>query len=273
MTGMTGSLWSATAGEAPPRAPLPGETSVDVAIVGAGYTGLWTAYYLRRAAPDLRIAVLERAHAGFGASGRNGGWCSAIFPVGMRKLAQMHGLERATALRIAMQDTVAEVGRVAAAEEMEADYEQGGVVILIRNPAQMARAQAELESARRHGIRSQAPDAVPGGGAGPGARRERAGRAVLPTLRGPASTQLVRRLADRVEQLGVSVYEQTAARAIEPRAVGTDRGRVTADVVVRATEAYTAQLPGDHRAVLPIYSLMVATEPLPQSARREIGLP
>jgi glycine/D-amino acid oxidase-like deaminating enzyme len=140
----TGSLWSTTAAEARPREPLSGDLAVDVAIVGGGYTGLWTAYYLRRAAPDMRIAVIEREHVGFGASGRNGGWCSAIFPVGMPKLARMHGLERATGLRVAMQETVDEVGAVAATEGMEVDYAKGGVATLIRNPAQMARARADI---------------------------------------------------------------------------------------------------------------------------------
>src|SRR5688572_20303700 len=75
------SLWHETAGESfKARAPLPGDIDVDVAIVGAGYTGLWTAYYLHSIDPSLRIALVERKIAGFGASGRNGGWCSALFP-------------------------------------------------------------------------------------------------------------------------------------------------------------------------------------------------
>src|SRR4249920_645015 len=85
------SLWSATDDQPRRRDPLARDLDVDVVIVGAGYTGLWTAYYLRRANPNVRIAVIDQAHAGFGASGRNGGWCSAIFPVGPRKLAQLHG--------------------------------------------------------------------------------------------------------------------------------------------------------------------------------------
>ena len=74
------SLWWDTLEEpVTPRAALDGDTEADVAIVGAGYTGLWTAHYLARADPKLRIVVLEQAVAGFGASGRNGGWCSAFF--------------------------------------------------------------------------------------------------------------------------------------------------------------------------------------------------
>jgi glycine/D-amino acid oxidase-like deaminating enzyme len=272
-SGQTGSLWSATAGEARPRAALGGNLTVDVAIVGAGYTGLWTAYYLRRADPGIRIAIIERAHAGFGASGRNGGWCSAIFPVGMRKLAQMHGLERATALRVAMQETVEEVGAVASREGMEVDYAKGGVVTLVRNPAQMARAEADMASARRHGVPEEDLRRLTRDEALSFVRAENVlGAMYTPHCAALHPLKLVRALADRVERLGVTLYEQTAARAIGPRLVETDRGRVTADIVVRATEAYTAQLPGAHRALLPIYSLMVATEPLSESAWEEIGL-
>ncbi len=272
-TAQTGSLWSATAGQARPRAPLGGDATVDVAIVGAGYTGLWTAYYLRRADPGLRVAVIERAHAGFGASGRNGGWCSAIFPVGMRKLAQMHGLQRATALRIALQDTVDEVGAVAAAEGMDVDYAKGGVVTLVRNAAQMARARADIESARRYGVPEADLRMLSRGEALSRVRAENVlGAIYTPHCAALHPLKLVHHLAARVEQLGVDIYEQTAARSLGPRLVETDRGRVSADVVVRATEAYTAQLPGAHRALLPIYSLMVATAPLPEPAWDEIGL-
>src|SRR5262245_45608128 len=86
------SLWHATAGEAlTPRAALPGPIEADVAIVGAGYTGLWTAYYLRQRLPSARIVILEQHLAGFGASGRNGGWCSSIFPASWRRIARDGG--------------------------------------------------------------------------------------------------------------------------------------------------------------------------------------
>jgi glycine/D-amino acid oxidase-like deaminating enzyme len=144
-------LWSETADQPRPRPPLERDLDVDVAIVGAGYTGLWTAYYLRRADPNIRIAVIDQADAGFGASGRNGGWCSAIFPVGPRKLVQMHGHEQATALRLAMQQAVDEVGAVAAAEGMQIDFAKGGCVDLARNPAQLTRARRRrVRSRLRH---------------------------------------------------------------------------------------------------------------------------
>src|SRR6185369_10655996 len=94
-----------------PGRSTPGDLDVDVAITGAGFTGLWTAYYLATASPGLRIAVLEREIAGFGASGRNGGWCSALFPASLAKLERMAGRDAAVAMYRAMQGTVDEVGK------------------------------------------------------------------------------------------------------------------------------------------------------------------
>src|SRR6202046_5818424 len=111
------SFWHDTVpGTLAPGDPLAGDLSADVAIVGAGFTGLWTAYYLSRAEPGLKIAVCEREIAGFGASGRNGGWCSALFPASLGKLERMAGRDAAIAMQRAMQETVDEVGRVGAGE-------------------------------------------------------------------------------------------------------------------------------------------------------------
>ncbi|HEY1516480.1 MAG TPA: FAD-binding oxidoreductase [Solirubrobacteraceae bacterium] len=269
----TGSLWNATADRPRDREPLARDVDVDVAIVGAGYTGLWTAYYLSRANPNVRIAVIDQAHAGFGASGRNGGWCSAIFPVGPRKLAQLHGPERATALRLAMQDAVDEVGAVAVDEGMQIDFAKGGCVTLVRSPAQLTRARADVESARGYGIGERDLRWL----SGEEARSITGAQGVLGAMYSPHCAalhpgRLVCELAERVERGGVTIYEQTAARSIAPGVVVTDRGRIQAELIVRATEGYTARLPGFRRSLLPIYSLMIATEPLPDGAWDEIGL-
>lgn len=266
-------LWTATADPPRHRDPLDHDLDVDVVIVGGGYTGLWTAYYLRRANPNATIAVIDQAHVGFGASGRNGGWCSAIFPVGPRKLARMHGHEQATALRLAMQDAVDEVGAVAAAEGMQIDFAKGGCVTLARNPAQLARARADIESARGYGIGEQDLRLL----SRDEARSITGAEGVLGGMYTPHCAalhpgRLVRQLSERVERAGVAIYEQTAARSIAPGLVATEHGRIRAQVVVRATEGYTARLPGWRRSLLPIYSLMIATEPLPDAAWEEIGL-
>lgn len=74
-------LWDATLNIEPvERAPLRTTEEVDVAIIGAGFTGLWSAFHLLSNKPDLKIAIIEKERVGFGASGRNGGWVSALYP-------------------------------------------------------------------------------------------------------------------------------------------------------------------------------------------------
>jgi glycine/D-amino acid oxidase-like deaminating enzyme len=142
------SLWHATAPDAlEPRAPLPGPRTADVAIVGAGYTGLWTAYYLQELDPSLRIVLLESEIAGFGASGRNGGWCSALFPVGLSALARDHGRPAAVAQHLAMRDSLHEVGRVITSEGIDAQWALGGTITVARNPMQLQRAHEEIREA------------------------------------------------------------------------------------------------------------------------------
>lgn len=268
------SLWHDTV-EAPasPRPPLEQDIDVDVAIVGAGYTGLWCAYYLRQTDPGLRVAVLEQRFAGYGASGRNGGWCSAIFPVGPRKLTRCHGPAGADAMRRAMRETVDEVGRVAQAEAMDVDFSKGGVLTLLRGPAQLERGRAHVEEARRFGVSEDDLQLL--------SQQEASARVRVPETLGAVFSpdcavlhpgRLVSELAKRVDRAGVPIYERTTVTGLSPRVVTTDRGRVRADVVIRATEAFTPAIPGHRRELLPIYSLMLATEPLPDAVWAEIGL-
>jgi glycine/D-amino acid oxidase-like deaminating enzyme len=249
---------------------MPGSASADVAIVGAGYTGLWTAYYLLGADPSLRVALVEQEIAGFGASGRNGGWCSALFPVSASRLAGEHGRDAAVAQHRAMRDSVAEVVRVVATERIEADIALGGTVVLARTDPQLRRARAEVDEAREFGIDIELLDAE-------AARRHLAATSVVggtytPHCAAIHPAKLARGLADAVEARGASIYEQTRASAIEPGVVHTDRGTLRADVVVRATEGYTPRLAGQRRAIAPVYSLIIATEPLTQAIWDEIGL-
>ncbi len=246
-----------------PRPPLPGDLDVDVAIVGAGYTGLWTAYYLAVADPGLRIAVLEAEIAGFGASGRNGGWCSALFPQSVAALARRNGRDAAVALYRELQSTVDEVGRVAATESIDCHFAKGGTVVLARNRVQWRRAEEEVEEARAYGF---SPDDVVL--LGPDEARAHCGAA---DVRGATFTphcaaihpaRLVRGLARVVERRGVRIFERTRVNAITPRTVHTGYATVRAEAVVRATEGYTPGLKGERRTVVPVYSLMIATEPL-----------
>src|SRR5256714_10582799 len=147
------SYWLASVpGSLFPGDPLPGDLDVDVAIAGAGFTGLWTAYYLAVAQPGLRIAVCEAQIAGFGASGRNGGWCSALFPASLSKLTRMGGRDAAIAMYRAMQQTVDEVGAAVAAEGIDCHWAKGGTVQLARSEVQLERARAEIAEAREFGF-------------------------------------------------------------------------------------------------------------------------
>ena len=127
------------------RPPLENDITVDVAIVGAGYTGLWTAYYLAQQDPSLSIAILDANVAGFGASGRNGGWCSSYFPTEIDKLGRIYGRNSARMMQDAMHDTVDEVGRVIREENIDCFWEQGGTITYARTPLQWKRAQEYID--------------------------------------------------------------------------------------------------------------------------------
>ncbi|MBA3294063.1 MAG: FAD-dependent oxidoreductase, partial [Geodermatophilaceae bacterium] len=256
-----------------PSDPLTGPRDVDVAIVGGGYTGLWTAYYLVRADPSLRIAVLEREVVGFGASGRNGGWCSAIFPATPRKVAAGSSRDGARRMQLAMNDTVGEIEKVIQDEGIACDFARGGYVSVARNRAQWARAQAEVAGWRDWGFgedhmrlldATEASERLNASGVH--------GGTFTPHCAALHPARLVRGLASVVRGLGVLIHESTGVDEIVPGMARTAHGDVTAGIVVRATEGFTAALPGLRRAIVPMYSLMVATEPLSDSQWAAIGL-
>ena len=265
------SLPDALAG--PVRPALEGSTTADVAVVGAGYTGLWTAYYLAKADPSLKVVVLEAETAGFGASGRNGGWASALFPTSLEKVAGSSSRAAAVALLEAMFDTVDEVGRVTQDEGIDCHFRKGGTVALIRTPVQMERAKAEIADHRSWGFGPEhfallsADEARALVGA-----TDVLGATYSPDCASIHPARLVRGLALAVERLGVTIHERTRVTAIEPGMVRTEHGDVRAPRVVRATEAWTAELPGHERDIAPVYSLVLATEPLPAAVWDEIGL-
>ena len=142
--GATGSLWWAGLPTRSTREPLAQSENVDVAIVGAGFTGLWTAYYLLEADPSLNVLVLEAEHVSFGASGRNGGWVSALYPVAARVLARDYGKRAAMDQYAALRESVDVVGGVAVAEGIECGFHKGGTLVIATNRAQAARAKAEV---------------------------------------------------------------------------------------------------------------------------------
>ena len=263
--------WSQLGGLPQPRPALPGNRRVDVCIVGAGYTGLWTAYYLKRAQPSLKIAIVEAQFAGFGASGRNGGWLTNSVTGGREQYVAQFGLGAAGKMQTMLNETVAEVINICSREGIEADIVAGGEYILAQNPAQQARlvewAAAEQSWPMTDAVLLSAAEA-----------RQRVniesttGALWQPHAARIHPAKLVSGLARVVEATGVSIYESTSASLIEAGRVVTDRGVVTATTaVIRATEGFTANLKGLHRAWLPMNSSMIATAPLPDDVWNQIG--
>lgn len=266
------SLWHATIGEDwVARPALPGDRDFDVVIVGGGFTGLWTAYYLAAADKGLRIAVLEAEVCGFGASGRNGGWCSALFPASLAKLAALSDPDSAKRMQRAMNATIDEVGAVVAAEKIDCDYSKGGTIVLARTPSQLARAKASVADSAAWGFADlellSAAEATARLNAS-----EVLGATYTPHCARIQPARLVRSLARVVERMGVQIFEKSAVSAIEPGRAVTANGVVRAAQVLRATEGFTPTISGYERAIAPVYSLMVATDPLPESVWEQIGL-
>ncbi len=267
------SLWADTAPLPAARPPLVGDATVDVAIVGAGFTGLWTAHYLAEADPSLRIAVLEAQTVGYGASGRNGGWCSALFPASLDSLAARSGRERALAQHAAMRDSVHEVVRAAAELGIEADIARGGTLSLIRSRAQLIRARADVEHARGWGIGEDELVLLDQGEArGRLDAADVVGATYTPDCAAIHPLRLVRGLADSLVRRGVAIHEHTPATSLAAGRVSTAAGHVTAGTVITATEGYTSGLPGHRRTLVPVYSLVIATAPLPAQTWDRIGL-
>ncbi|UXA21015.1 FAD-binding oxidoreductase [Mycobacterium sp. SMC-4] len=253
-----------------PRPPLPGSRDADVCIVGAGYTGLWSAYYLMRADPSLRIVVLEARFAGYGASGRNGGWLSGLVPGDRERVARQHGRQGVLSWQRALNDSVDEVVAVAEREGIDAGIVKGGNIEIARNPAQLTRLRAAIASERRwqvDGIESLSGAQV---------RQRIALDGVLAGYHNPhcariQPARLAGGLAETVQRLGVDLYERSPVIDMAPGRAVTPHGVVRAPVIVRATEGFTARLPGLRRSWLPMNSSMIVTEPLSDQLWDRIG--
>ena len=276
------SFWLETCGDdLTPRPALDGDADADVAILGAGLTGLWTAYELQRRAPGLRIAIVERDIAGFGASGRNGSWCTPDLNISLPMLARRFGTSAARATQQATYDAVDEVGRVCAEEGLDGGYVKGGALFVARGAHQLPDLHASYETYVRFGFgdRYELLDAS----------QARSRVAIEGTVAGLATgdsavihpCRLVRNLARLVERRGATIHERTAvigyaARGEDRAAPGraalrTAHGTVRADTIVLAGEAYLTGLRRLHRQLIPVYSLIVLTEPLGDAQWAAIG--
>ncbi|WP_336715238.1 NAD(P)/FAD-dependent oxidoreductase [Arthrobacter sp. USHLN218] len=267
------SFWIRDAGGRPtPRPALNGDIDVDVAIIGAGLTGLWTAYYLKTARPDLEVAVIEQEFAGFGASGRNAGWMSAEPAGQFRRYAATHGPEAARDLQREMFGAIREAAQIARSEDFGNAVTETGLIHFASNQAQLARAKSHIREMKHQGWGEEDVQEL---SAADIQERVR----VRGALGGYGTQHCVRvhpakfvfGLARAVERRGVTIYEGTKATAVAPRVVTTERGQVRAKHIVEALEGYSLSLPGQHRRLLPMNSSMIITEPLSDSVLESIG--
>ena len=269
-----GSFWFASLDElTPPEPPEELPPQVDVAIIGAGFTGLWTAYYLNKAKPGLNVAVFEANSVGFGASGRNGGWCMG-WAMGIDEMIQEpKTIEKGMAVARAMEETVDEIGRVCQGENIDCHFAKGGTLTVATRPFEVERMQAKV--AERHKAGFSEEDFVWLDEAESKRRLNMTpnfGAVYTPHCASIHPARLVRGLGNVVRKKGVKIFEQTAVTSYGHGKIDTVRGQVSAPVVLRATEGYTESIKGHEREMLPVYSMMVATEPLPNSVWNEIGL-
>ncbi len=263
------SYWWSTLDVVNARESLPGDLDVDVVVVGGGFTGLWTSYELLRRDPRLRVVVLEKNLVGFGASGRNGGWVSSLFPLDDDVVRRRHGDEAMTYQRSYLEESVANYGRALDEASIDGDFVQGGTITFARSAVQENRLRNSLSGDGRWLTAGE----LDGYAKVAGAR----GAVFSPHCARIHPLKVVRGLAEAVERRGGVVHENTAVMRIEPArghqraGVLTASGTVRADFVVRATEGFTPTLPGSRRDLAPIYSLMVATAPLPAAFWDEYG--
>jgi len=266
------SFWYADIGGTPaPRPPLQGDTTADVCIIGAGYTGLWAAYYIKKADPSLDVLIVEKEFAGFGASGRNGGWLTGGFAWSHEKYLAGSSNDSVRAMVTAMNGTVDEVIRVAGAEGIDADILRTDELMVATNPAQWARVQAEVTHRRHWGedgrVWSIGADEARARVNIPGVM----GAMVVAGVARVQPAKLVQGLARVVAGLGVRIAEGTSVTGIAKSMVTTDHGTVRAPVILRATEGFTARLPGARREWLPLNSAQIVTDPLPADMWAKIG--
>jgi glycine/D-amino acid oxidase-like deaminating enzyme len=267
-------LWQETLGPRPPSPRAVGSLTADVVIVGAGFTGLWTAYELRRTDPSLDVVVLDAHEPGFGASGRNGGFAMTLLDLTLHRFASRWGDAAAAHAHRAVARSVADIAAVVRTEGIDCELEATGLLRVATNPAQAGRLDRELETAARLGLdgfrgldRAEVQTLV---------RSPQYLAGVLEdacVILNPA--KLAVGLADLLRREGVRVLGGSPALALTAVPGGievtTPAAAVRADTAVLATNGWTHRIPGFERRSLPLYTYVVVTEPLTPAQWQGIG--
>lgn len=259
-------------GDASQRPCLQGTIEADVAIIGAGYTGLWTAYHLKRLDRDLSVVILEAEHAGFGASGRNGGWLMGAIEGLDKYLASCDEETRTIGHRV-VHGIPDSAGKVIQEERIDCDFAHGGAIYAAaRYPEQLVRARAHLDELRSAGHGHEDYRWLDAGELQAQVRISGARGAVYtPHVAAIQPAKLAAGLALAVERRGVRIYEQSRATQTRPGELHTASARVRAPIIISAMEGYGSDVMSMRRHILPFQSGMVATEPLSPATWSEIG--
>jgi putative aminophosphonate oxidoreductase len=243
------------------------DTKADVCIVGGGYTGLWTALRIKELEPGADVVVLEQDICGGGPSGRNGGfalsWWSKI-----STLIKRVGEEEAFRLAKASEEAVGEIRAFCGREGVDAHFHQGGWLWTATAPAQVGAWESSVEVAEAHGFQpyellsAEEVQSRTGSPIHLGAAYERTAAIVQPAL-------LARGLRRVALERGIRIYERTAMVELdrEDGGVRTPSGRVRADGIVLALNAWATKIPELARAVVAVSSDMVATAPMPEKLK------
>ena len=241
--------------ERPTFSPESLDRQWDVLIVGAGFSGLWSAHHLLERNPELKIAVVEKSTVGSGASGRNGGWASALYPVTEENLRKNYTSGAIDSLNLHLRGAIDEIEAFTKKNKIDCGFAKGGTLTVARNKGQLARMAKEInlnaeETASRIGMRNAL------------------GSHFTPDCAAINPAALVVGLAKFLQAKGVSIYENTTATISPDNCVSVNGRTVESKNVIRATESYHA----NSRDQIPVYSLMIATDPLPHSVLASIGL-
>ena len=267
------SFWLATYGDYLPNPPLQGDLKVDIAIIGAGFTGLSTAYNLRREDAGLSVAVLEAEVVGFGASGRNGGFSMTLFGLEPAVTKALFGHQKTVEAHRYMERSVDYVDELVKEHNLQSEYWFPGFLRAATTPGYVKRIQHDLEILTSMGITGISwieADEIKKEVNSPrflgGWWEPRSG------LLNPAKQ--VRELKRLAIQYGAQVYENTPVTEIhraEDLTLATPQGKVSAKKVIFATNAYSHLIPELKRKQVPAFTHMVVTEPLSQAQLEPIG--
>ena len=232
----------------------------DVLIIGGGYSGMWTAHHLLNSSPNLSIAILEAHQVGSGASGRNGGWASALYPIEDHELAKFSDAQTISNLHTELEKSIDEIGQFAEQSEENVAFIKSGSLTVARSGAQFERIKMGLLPRESILDKDQALKQIK--------MSQTVGASFNPDCATINPTQLVVALAKSLAHRGVHIFENTYADVSSEGEVKVAGKVIDSKFVVRAIEAYHEK----NREQIPIYSLMIATEPLPDEFWNKYGL-